>query len=57
MQVDTYISKSRTLLEQCEAVFNQYAVLHRAKGTPEGDEKAVRNERMAARIREFLDTP
>lgn len=34
-------------LEKCEAQFRFYADNHRAKGTPDGDEKAKTNDHMA----------
>jgi hypothetical protein len=35
------------VLEKCEAQFRWYADNHRAKGTPDGDEKAKTNDDMA----------
>lgn len=42
------------LLRHCEQVFRRYADLHRAKQTPEGDEKAAANDREADKIREAI---
>lgn len=38
----------RMALIMCAETFRFYAKSHRAKGTPDGDEKAVRNDDMAA---------
>ncbi len=44
----------RTALAAAEAKFLEYADSHRAKGTPEGNEKAAHNESMAALMRAAL---
>ena len=41
-------------LEKCEAQFRWYADNHRAKGTPDGDEKAKTNDDMANECRAAL---
>lgn len=41
-------------LEDAAKLFRQYEVLHYAKGTPEGHEKARRNAEMAERLENTL---
>ena len=36
-------------------VFSNYAELHRAKGTPEGEDKAAKNMRYADAMRDALE--
>lgn len=54
-----WISEDRTpyrdMLERAQQQFTFYAENHRAKGTPEADEKAVVNENLALDIRRLLD--
>ena len=40
------------VLRKCQDRFAEYVELHKAKGTPEGDEKAARNQEMV----DLLDT-
>ncbi len=42
-------------LAKCEAQFRWYADNHRAKGTPDGDEKAKTNDDMANECRAALE--
>lgn len=47
-------TKMRDTLQRAAELFEDYARQHRAKGTPEGDEKAERNAQMAALCRDAL---
>lgn len=49
------INRCKVMLAKCEGVFRFYAKNHRAKGTPESDEKAAHNEQFAYEIRTLLD--
>lgn len=52
--VDAEIQSLRAAVKIAAAAFREYEQIHRAKGTPEGDRKAVVNAALAAKMEEAL---
>ncbi len=48
------VARRGTAVEIAATVFEEYAQLHRKKGTPDGEAKAVRNDQYAAEMRAAL---
>lgn len=48
------LADAEEILAELAGVFQGYSMLHAAKGTPEGDEKAKRNSAFAILIMDFL---